>query len=532
MDISSHLLAISVAVSVILVLYKYNQWRLRDHSHKNKGLLAPEPFGALPILGHLHLLGAEKTLARTLALLADKYGPIFTIWLGVHRTVEVSSHEAIKECFTANDKVLASRPKSSHGKYLSYNYAAFGFASYGPYWRDMRKLVVIQLLSSHRLKSLKHVQVSEVNTLIKDLYLLSLNQPSSNKIVISEFFEHLTLNMITRMIAGKRYCNCNGGNDEEGIRIGKLMKEFMYVSGVFVPSDVIPFLWWMNFLGPVKAMKRLSKELDSLLQTWIDEHKLKGINKRRDGGGGGGDFKNIEEDFIDVMLSILEDNFFGHSRDDIIKGTVMTLIIAGADTTSITLTWILSNLLNNRHALELAQQELDLKVGKERCVQDSDIENLVYLQAVVKETLRLYPPGPLAVPHEAINDCYISGYYIPKGTRVLANLWKLHRDPNIWSNPDKFLPERFLANRDNNVDFSGQNFEYLPFGSGRRSCPGLNFAIQAIHLTLARLLQAFSLTTLFNQPVDMTEGLGITLPKATPLEIQITPRLSSELYEC
>ncbi|XP_012085045.2 xanthotoxin 5-hydroxylase CYP82C4 [Jatropha curcas] len=211
---------------------------------------------------------------------------------------------------------------------------------------------------------------------------------------------------------------------------------------------------------------------------------------------------------------------------------LQTLIIAGADTTSITLTWILSNLLNNRHALELAQQELDLKVGKERCVQDSDIENLVYLQAVVKETLRLYPPGPLAVPHEAINDCYISGYYIPKGTRVLANLWKLHRDPNIWSNPDKFLPERFLANRDNNVDFSGQNFEYLPFGSGRRSCPGLNFAIQAIHLTLARLLQAFSLTTLFNQPVDMTEGLGITLPKATPLEIQITPRLSSELYEC
>ncbi|XP_037495848.1 xanthotoxin 5-hydroxylase CYP82C4 [Jatropha curcas] len=162
MDISSHLLAISVAVAVILLLYKYNQWRIRDYSHKNKGLLAPEPSGALPILGHLHLLGTEKTLARTLARLADKYGPIFTIWLGVHRTVVVSSHEAIKECFTTNDKILASRSKSSLGKYLSYNYAAFIFATYGPYWRDMRKIAVIQLLSNHRIKLLKHIQVSEV----------------------------------------------------------------------------------------------------------------------------------------------------------------------------------------------------------------------------------------------------------------------------------------------------------------------------------------------------------------------------------
>ncbi|XP_037495859.1 xanthotoxin 5-hydroxylase CYP82C4-like [Jatropha curcas] len=234
----------------------------------------------------------------------------------------------------------------------------------------------------------------------------------------------------------------------------------------------------MNFLGPAKTMKRLSKELDSLLQTWIDEHKLKRINQIRDDD----DCKSIEkEDFIDVMLSVLEDDFFGHSREDIIKGTVLAHIIGGADTTSITLTWILSNLLNNRHALELAQQELDLKVGRERCVQDSDIEKLVYLQAVIKETLRLYPPGPLAVPHEAVEDCYISRYYIPKGTRIFANLWKLHRDPNVWSNPDEFLPERFLANEGKNVDFSGQNFEYIPFGSGRRSCPGINFAIQAIH---------------------------------------------------
>nr|AYM55644.1 cytochrome p450 [Croton stellatopilosus] len=536
-DISSHLLAISVVIALLLCLYlyNYNPWRLRDHTHKNKCLLAPEPSRPLPILGHLHLLGTEKTLARTLARLADKSGPVFTIWLGVHRTVVVSSHEAVKECFTTNDKILASRPKSSHGTYLGYNYAAFGFATYGPFWREIRKIVVIQLLSNHRLKSLKHVQVSEVNGLIRDLYsrCITTGKQSSNKIVISEIFEHLTLNMITRMIAGKRYFSFGGeeNGEEEGKRIGKLMKEFMYVSGVFVPSDLIPFLWWINFLGPVRTMKRLSKELDFLMQTWIDEHKLKRLEGSIRGDDDCNDFKNTEEDFIDVMLSVLEDDFYGRSKEDIIKGTVMTLIIAGADTTSITLTWILSNLLNNRKALELAQQELDIKVGRERCVEDSDIENLVYLQAIVKETLRLYPPGPVAVPHEAIEDCYISGYYVPKGTRIFANLWKLHRDPNVWSNSDEFRPERFLTKEvSNSIDFSGQNYEYLPFGSGRRSCPGLNFATQAIHLSLARLLQAFSLDTPFNEAVDMSEGLSITLPKATPLEIQITPRLCSELY--
>ncbi|EEF31308.1 cytochrome P450, putative [Ricinus communis] len=518
---TSHLLSIS---GVLLLLLLYNLWRVRvkrQNYESNKSLLlAPEPSGALPIIGHLHLLGKENTLARTLGRLADNYGPIFTIWLGVHRTVVVSSYEAIKECFSSNDRILASRPRSSHGQYLSYNYAAFGFASYGPYWSHMRKLVAIQLLSSHRIKLLKHVQISEVNTLIKELYE---KQGSNKKIInISECFEHLTLNMITRMIAGKRYfSSADSDSEQEGKRIGKIMKEFMYISGVFVPSDLIPFLGWMNFAGPVKTMKRLSRELDSLTETWIDEHKLKRVKSEES--------KNMEEDFIDVMLSLLEDDFFGHSKEDIIKGTVTNLIIAGADTTSITLTWILSNLLNNRRTLELAQQELDLKVGRNRCVQDSDIDNLVYLNAIVKETLRLYPPGPLAVPHEASEDCSIAGYHIPKGTRVFANLWKLHRDPNVWSSPNEFVPERFLTSQAN-MDVSGQNFEYIPFGSGRRSCPGLNFAIQAIHLTLAKLLQAFSFTTPLNVPVDMTEGLGITLPKATPLEIHIIPRLSPELY--
>ncbi|KAJ4849861.1 hypothetical protein Tsubulata_045684 [Turnera subulata] len=174
----------------------------------------------------------------------------------------------------------------------------------------------------------------------------------------------------------------------------------------------------------------------------------------------------------------------------------LTLIVVVALTTPIALTWMLANLLNNKHVLE---------------------------KAVVKETLGLYPPGPATIPHEAVEDSYIASYHIPKGTRVLANLRKLHRDPSIWLNPDKFMPEIFLTEETGGVAVLGQHFELIPFGSGRRSCPGITFALQVLHLALARILQGFSITTQMNKPVDKAEGLGITLVKATPLEAQILP---------
>ena len=203
-------------------------------------------------------------------------------------------------------------------------------------------------------------------------------------------------------------------------------------------------------------------------------------------------------------------------------------MLVGTDTTSSTMTWILAILLNNKHALKRAQEEIDLHVGRDRKVEESDIKNLIYLQAIARETLRLYPQGPLLLPHEAREDCYIQGYYVPKGTRVFANVWKLHRDPSIWSEPEKFSPERFIPG--NGELDEGHHFEYLPFGLGRRACPGSTFATQVSLMTLARLLQGFDLDVPMDEPVDMREGLGLTLPKLTPLQILVTPRVPCELY--
>lgn len=508
MDFLSQPTILVVALALVLL---YNIWKIKKSSQRVKGLQAPEPSGALPLIGHLHLLGGQTPLARKLAAFVDNYGPIFQIRLGAYTALVVCNLEGIKECFTTNDKVLASRPKSSHGIHLGYNYAGFGFAPYGAYWTKLRKLTMLELLSSRRLESLRHVYESEIDTFMKDLALF-VGGKTQVKVVISEWLERLTFNIITKMIAGKRYFSyLQDVHDVEAHGIVKLIKEFMHVSGDFVPSDLIPLLGWFPLHGKVlKSMKRIAKDLDCLVGSWVEEHSM---NKSKD----------QEHDFIDVMLSVIEDDpASGHTRDTIIKANIMNLMLAGSDTTSTTLTWILAILLNNRHTVTRAQEEVDLHVGRDTRVEASHIKNLVYLQAIVKETLRLYPPGPLLVPHEAREDCYIQGYYIPKGTRVLANVWKLHRDPSIWPEPEKFSPERFI-NDQKELDES-HHFEYLPFGSGRRACPGSTFATQVSIVTLARLLQGFDLDVPVDEPIDMREGLGITLPKLTPLQVRLTPR--------
>lgn len=204
--------------------------------------------------------------------------------------------------------------------------------------------------------------------------------------------------------------------------------------------------------------------------------------------------------------------------------------MTGSESTAETLIWALSLLLNHPNILKIAQNELDVQVGKQRWIEEADINKLSFLQAIVKETFRLYPPGPLSGPREATEDCYLGNIFVPKGARLIVNLWKLHRDPRIWSDPLEFKPERFL-NSHANISLKGQSFEYIPFSSGRRMCPAVNYGMSVVQLTLARMLQAFDITTPMGMPVDMGEGLGVALPKLKPLEVLLTPRLPVELYQ-
>ncbi|XP_077233172.1 cytochrome P450 CYP82D47-like [Tasmannia lanceolata] len=514
MDFLLHLQSLAVLIAVVLL---YKLWRARTKKSKTKE--APEPAGAWPVIGHLHLLGGGAPLFRTLAAMADKYGPTLTIWMGMRRILIVSSWEVSKECFTTRDRVLADRPTFAAGELLGYNYAMVGLARYGPYWREIRKIATLELLSHRRLELLKPIRAMEIDTCIKDLYGLWVkNNRQPVMVEMKEWFGELTMNVVVKIVTGKRY----SGEKGEGSGFRHELSQLLYLLGVFVVSDLLPFLKWFDLQGHEATMKKTAKELDYVLSNWLEEHRRKRIS---DEGG------HVDQDFMDVMLSIVDEaKINDYDSGTIIKATCLSLILGGTDTTALTLTWVLSLLLNHPHVLKKAQDELDIHVGKDRQVDESDINNLVYLQAIIKETMRLYPAAPLNVPHSAIEDCQVDGYHVPAGTRIMVNLWKLQRDPRVWSDPLEFRPERFLTTHVD-VDIRGQHFECIPFGSGRSSCPGISFALQVMHLALARLLHGFDMSTPSGAPVDMSEGLGLNITKATPLEVLFMGRLPSKLNE-
>nr|KYP45325.1 Cytochrome P450 82A4 [Cajanus cajan] len=376
----------------------------------------------------------------------------------------------------------------------------------------MRKLTASELLSATRFELLRDIRESEVKSSLKELYREWVERSGGSGELLVEmkaWFGDVNLNVILRMIAGKRYSG--KGEDEQQVRrIQRVFREFFRLTGLFVVGDAIPFLGWLDLGGEVKEMKKTAIEIDSIVSEWLEEHRIIKVS---------GETAETEQDFIDVLLSVLNGvDLAGYDFDTVLKATCMILIAGATDTTTVTMIWALSLLLNNRHALKKVQDELDEHVGKKRLVNESDINKLVYLQAVVKETLRLYPAGPLGSPREFTENCTLGGYNIRAGTRFILNVWKLHRDPRIWSNPLEFQPERFL-NIHKDMDVKGQHFELLPFGGGRRLCPGISFGLQMTHLALASLLQAFEITTPSNVEVDMSATFGLSNMKTSTTPI-------------
>ncbi|KAB2036115.1 hypothetical protein ES319_D04G201100v1 [Gossypium barbadense] len=351
------------------------------NGNKQQQRRPPEPVGALPFIGHLHLLGKSQLLHRKFEDMADEHGPAFVIRLGVHQALVVSNWEIAKECFTTNDKVFPTRPKSLAVKYMGYDHKMLGFAPYGPYWRSMRKLATVELLSSRRLELLKHVHDTEISSFIKELYEQSVKNGGSAVLEMNERIGDLATNIIVRMIAGKRYCGIKESCSEESRRWQKALGDFFYLTGLFLVSDAIPFLSCLDVvIGTIGKIKRTAKELDFVLGNWVNQHRERRLNKGIEG----------DQDFVDVMLSIMDENNVPTQEVDVtIKATCLSLVLGGIDTNVVTLTWAISLLLNNRHVLKKAQEELDIHVGNQWQVEESDIANLVYLQAIIKETVEV-----------------------------------------------------------------------------------------------------------------------------------------------
>lgn len=281
-------------------------------------------------------------------------------------------------------------------------------------------------------------------------------------------------------------------------------------------SDYFPILRFFDLQGNRRRMRSHFGVLHEIFDKIIDQKLILSQDNETK--------SNTSGDFLDMILDPCTANGIELQRHQI-KSLLLDFFGAGTDTASSTIEWAMVELLQNSSKMKKAQQELANIVSEDRLVEESDIIGLPYLQAVVKENLRLHPPGPFLVPHKALIDVKFHDFVIPKGAQVLVNVWAISRDPTIWTESTSFLPERFL---DSKTDYKGQDFEFIPFGSGRRMCPGLRLAHKMVHAMLGLLLQSFDWELengLSPERLDMEEEFGITLAKANPLRVIPTIRL-------
>ncbi|GMH01447.1 hypothetical protein Nepgr_003286 [Nepenthes gracilis] len=476
----------------LLSLFFVFKWQRRSTKPKLLLPLTPSP-PALPVVGHLHLL--KHPIHQTLHGLSLKYGPIFSLRFGSLPVVVIESPALVEECFSGkNDAVFASRPFLLMGKHIGYNYNVLIAAPYGEHWRRLRKTCSLEIFSLHRLNLSVDARKEETKRLVRKLYKQS-SENCSVKVDMKSFFSELAFNVLVKMVAGNRYC---GEDFVEGRDFREIVHEVFKFAGAFYPADFVPLLRLIDYQGYEKRIKKLAMKTDAFFQGLI-------MDARRT--------DEREGTIVDHLLSQQESEPEFYS-DQTIKGLIMVMLMAGIDTTSETMEWAMSLLLNHPEELSKAKSEIDIYIGRDRLIEESDLLKLSHLDNIIAETLRLYPAVPLLIPHMSSQDCVVAGFHVPRGTMLFANVWAIHRDPNLWENPTDFMPERFQS-RD--VDAS-RDFKFLPFGTGRRACPGMGLANRVVGLVLASLIQCFEWERISEEKVDMTEGGGLNMPKSKPLE--------------
>ncbi|KAK4281836.1 hypothetical protein QN277_013284 [Acacia crassicarpa] len=468
----------------------------------------PSPL-ALPIIGHLHLLAPIPHQA--LRKLSQRHGPIIQLFLGSAPCVVASTPETAAEFLRTHEASFSNRPQNTSVDLLTYGSQDFSFAPYGPYWKFIKKLCMSQLLGARTLDQLLPVRRQETLRFLRVL----LNKAERGE-VVDVGGELLTLsnNIVSRMLMGQT-CSDDDGEAQE---IRQLVRDAAVVTGTFNVSDFIWFFKNWDVQGIKKKTKEIRDRFDTLMNRVIREHQEERRKKKEAGEA------YESNDLLHILLDIYEDE-----RSEIklsmenIKAFILDIFMAGTDTSALTTEWGLAELINHERVMKKAREEIERVVGRNRIVEESDIANLPYLQAVVKEILRIHPTGPLLV-RESSERCKVGGYEIEEKTQLFVNVWAIGRDPKHWEKAEEFRPERFVEGK-KQMEMRGQHFELIPFGSGRRGCPGTSLALQVVEANLGALIQCFD-WKVEGGKVDMEEKPGLTLSRAHPLLCVPSPCLS------
>ncbi|CAL2239577.1 unnamed protein product [Prunus armeniaca] len=456
----------------LLMIFKY--WKKSQAKGLSK--LPPGP-KQLPIIGNLHqLIGALPHHAVT--DLCNKHGPVMKLQLGEVFSVIISSPEAAKEHRVCSNE----------------------------YWRQLRKISMMELLSTNRVRSFKSIREEEVWNLVE-----FVAASEGHTINLSDKIYTMTNDVVSRAAFGNK---CKYQHE-----FTLLLGEIILLAGGFNIADLYPSLTFLRSMSGMKpALMKIQKKIDEILQDIVREHKMKREASRKGFGRLGED----EEDLLDTLLNYEEaNNHEFRLTTDQIKAVTMDIFSAGSETSATTMEWAMSELLKNPRVTEKVQSEVRQVFEGKNKIKEEDVQKLRYMKLVMKETFRLHPPGPL-IPREAKERCEIGGYTIPAKAKILINAYAIGRDPKLWADPDCFQPERFQGS---SIDFKGNNFELLPFGAGRRICPGISFATSNIELGLAQLLYHFN----WNLPngtkleaLDMAENFGITARRKNNLHLIAT----------
>nr|GMC93238.1 cytochrome P450 CYP736A12-like [Ipomoea batatas] len=466
---------------------------------KKKSKRLPPGPKAVPILGHLHLIGKDPH--HDFQKLSKIYGPIMYLRFGFVDNIIVSSPQAAQQFLKTHDLNFASRPPQEAPKYISYDQKDLAWSEYGPYWRNMRKLCTLELLSNLKIASFQSMRREELCLLVESFKQAALDGAAVD---LSSKVSSMSSNMSCRMVFGKRYEDKDLG--DKGFKA--VIDEIQYLAAVPNLGDYFPYLGKLDFQGLTRRMKAVAKLCDEFFEKIIDEREQAENN---------GDTKGTK-DFVDTMLEIMKsgETPFEFTREHV-KSTMLDMLVTSMDTSSSVIDWTMSELFRHPKVMEKVKEEIERHVGSNRMVEEEDLESLEYLAMVIKESLRIHPVAPLLLPHAAIEDCVIDGFHIPKKARIWVNYWAIGRDPNVWSDPEKFTPERFKGSQ---IDYRGRDFEFIPFGSGRRSCPGLQLGVTVVRLVVANLVHCFDWALpngMLPDDLDMTEELGAVVRRAKNL---------------
>ncbi|KAM0862288.1 hypothetical protein ACQ4PT_045350 [Festuca glaucescens] len=501
-----HCLLLAAILVLPLLLVK-----LRRHGSGRETNLPPGPW-PLPVIGSMHLLVgvlphlAMRDLARRLG------APLMLLRLGELRVVVASSAAAARAVMKTHDAALATRPLTATIRALTSR-DGFGvvFAPQGEHWRQLRKLCVTEILSARRVRSFRGSREAEAAALVASIASLS---SSSEPVNISSLLATYVTDTAVRAVVGDRM------RDRDAFL--ECVDEGVKVSAGFTLADLFPSSRLARaFSGTARRAEMQGVKMSGIMDDVLEEHRV-----RRSATGAGDD----EEDLVDVLLRLQTDGGLHVPLETgTIRAVINDLLGAGSETSATTLHWAMAELMRDPKKLRRAQDEVRGAFAGDSRVREEALPELRYLKLVIKETLRLHPAVPLLVPRECQEPCRILGYDVPVGTMVLVNAWAIGRDVERWGNDaEEFRPERFEEAGNCAVDFKGTDFELVPFGAGRRICPGIALGVAVMELALASLLFHFDWELpggAAPHELDMTEAIGITTRRKSDLWLHATVRV-------